>query len=63
MEKKLSEITRSEWIAINWIEITSMGDDDRIFSASYKRTPGEAMQAAEEWDSTAEERESCNIES
>lgn len=60
MEKKLSEITRAEWIALRWIEIPpAMGDDDeRIFRADGKRTPDEAAQAAEDWDSTAEERAS-----
>jgi hypothetical protein len=59
MEKKLSEITRSEWIAFRWIEIESvMGDDsdERMFQTEGKRTPDEAAQAALDWDSTAEER-------
>ena len=57
MEKKLSEITRSEWIVFQWIEAPqSMGDEDRIFIANGKRTPDEAAQAAEDWDMTAEER-------
>ncbi len=57
MEKKLSEISRSEWIVFQWIEAPpAMGDEDRTFSADGKRTPTEAAQAAEEWDMTAEER-------
>ena len=57
MEKTLSEITRSEWIAFQWIEAPrSMGDEDRIFTSNGKRTPDEAAQAAEEWDMTEEER-------
>lgn len=57
MEKRLSDITRSEWIALRWIEAPrSMGDNDRTFMADGKRTPDEAMQAADDWDSTAEER-------
>jgi hypothetical protein len=60
MEKNLSEITRSEWIAFNWVEINpTMGDggsDERVFTANGKRTPTEAAQAMEEWDVTAEER-------
>ena len=59
MEKKLSEITRSEWIAFRWVEIPlTMGDDsdERTFQAEGKRTPDEAAQAAESWDMTAEER-------
>lgn len=59
MEKKLSEITRSEWIALRWIEIEpTMGDDsdERMFQTEGKRTPDEAAQAALDWDSTAGER-------
>ena len=65
LEKKLSDITRAEWIAINWIEIDPvMGSDntDRIFMANNKRTPSEAMEAAMDWDSTAEERASVTLE-
>lgn len=50
MEKLLSEITRKEWITLDWHETTSMGDEDRKFAADAKRTPDEAMEAAEEWD-------------
>jgi hypothetical protein len=59
MEKKLSEITRSEWIALRWIEIEpTMGDDsdERMFCTNGERTPDEAAQAALDWDSTAGER-------
>jgi hypothetical protein len=57
MEKALSQISRSEWIAFQWIEEPrSMGDGERMFMADGKRTPAEAAQAAEEWDMTAEER-------
>jgi len=57
--KPLSQITRSEWIAFNWIEIAlTMGDGrtERMFDAITMRTPAEALQAADEWDQTAEER-------
>jgi len=60
MEKALSQITRAEWIAINWIEIDPvMGGDsgDRVFMGNNKRTPDEAAEAAMDWDSTIEERE------
>ncbi|MCD6329035.1 MAG: hypothetical protein J7M10_01585 [Candidatus Cloacimonetes bacterium] len=50
MEKTLSEITRREWIVWQWFEDTLMGDEDRRFLADFKRTPTEAMDAAEEWD-------------
>ncbi len=59
MEKKLEGISRSEWIAFQWAEIpAAMGDgnEERMFEATNKRTPTEAVQAAEEWDFTAEER-------
>lgn len=57
MEKKLSEITRTEWVAYQWIDITEMGDQERMFLRHLGRTPDEAAQAMEEWDMTAEERE------
>jgi len=58
MEKKLSEISRSEWIAFQWVEIVQAfgSDDERMFRDNGKRTPAEALQAADEWDQTAEER-------
>lgn len=57
MEKKLSDISRSEWIAFRWVEAAqAMGDEERTFTSDGKRTPTEAAQAAEEWDMTAEER-------
>lgn len=56
MKKKLSEIIRTEWIAFNWLEITEMGDDDRIFMVNHRRTPEEAMQAMNDWDATIDER-------
>ena len=57
MDKKLSEITRAEWIAFNWIEIQASFEDgeDRRFMTQGKRTPSEAAQAAIDWDSTEEE--------
>lgn len=59
MIKQLSEISRQEWIAFRWIEIPPvMGDDDeRMFRTAGKSTPSEALQAMEEWEMTAEERE------
>jgi len=60
MEKNLSDITRAEWIAFRWVEAPqAMEDEDRIFITDGKRTPDEAAQAAEDWDMTAEERESA----
>jgi len=58
MQKKLSEITRAEWVALQWYEVPpTMGMDDRVFMAEARRTPDESAQAATDWDSTAEERE------
>ena len=58
MEKKLSDITRSEWVAFDWVEIDqSFDDNDRVFMAETRRTPNEAAQAALDWDSTIDERE------
>ncbi len=57
MEKKvLSEITRAEWIKWQWIDITEMGNGERVMLRNFLRTPDEAAQAAEDWDQTAEER-------
>ena len=60
MEKKLSDIARSEWITFRWVETLpaglSDGTEERTFRDDGKRTPDEAAQAAEEWDMTAEER-------
>lgn len=57
MEKKLSQITRAEWIAFSWLETTEGGNEERTFLRNYGRTPDEAAQARDEWDSTAEERD------
>ena len=50
MEKALSGITRKEWIIYQWLEITQMGDEERIFLKGQNHTPDEALQAAEEWE-------------
>lgn len=59
MVKKLSQIARDEWIALIWTETTSMNDEERIFTSGFRRTPDEAAQAREDWDSTEEERQAC----
>ncbi len=56
MEKRLSEIMRSEWIAFIWLETAAGDEEERTFVRSFKRTPDEAAQARDDWDSTAEER-------
>ncbi len=63
MKKNLSDITRSEWVVWNWEEVTCLGDEDRVFQMGYKRTPDEARQAADDWDSTAEERGAADNDS
>ena len=55
MEKKLSDITRQEWICYHWLECTPT-DDDRVFLQHYRKTPDEAAKAAEDWDMTADDR-------
>ncbi len=54
VEKKLSEITRKEWIKFQWLETTTMGEEERTFRRGYRRTPDEAREAMEDWDLTAE---------
>lgn len=56
MEKKLSQITRTEWIAFSWLETIEGGDEERTFLRSYARTPDEAAQAQIDWDETEEAR-------
>ena len=56
MEKPLSQISRTEWIKYQWIDVTQMGDDERMMSQGFIRTPDESYQAMEEWEVTAEDR-------
>jgi hypothetical protein len=55
--KALSDITREEWITINWVEVTKVGDQDRMFVENFKRTPEEAAKAKDDWDYTLPERQ------
>ncbi len=59
MEKLLTDISRQEWVAFRWVEIPPVyGDDgERMFRDDGRRTADEAYQAMEEWDMTAEERD------
>ena len=58
IEKRLEDITRQEWIAFRWVEAPqSYGDEERMFISQGRRTPDEAMDAMENWDMTAEERD------
>jgi predicted RecB family nuclease len=54
MEKALKDITRTEWIKYQWIDVTQMGDEERIMLQGFLRTPDEMMMAIEEWDISAE---------
>ena len=56
MEKPLSQLTRTEWIKYQWVDVTQMGDSERIMLQGFLRTPDEAYQALEEWEVTAEDR-------
>ena len=56
MEKPLSEITRTEWIKYQWVDVTQMGDTERMMLQGFLRTPDESCQAMEEWEVTAEDR-------
>ena len=58
MKKPLSDITREQWIAFDWVEVPASFDTvERVFEADQRRTPNEACQAAMDWDSTEQERE------
>lgn len=54
--KGISEITRKEWIAWRWVDVTEGGESDRMFMRQLRRTPDEAYQAMIEWDETEEAR-------
>ena len=56
IEKNLSDITRTDWVAFHWAEREEFGQNDRVFMRVARRAPDEAAQAAEDWDSTADER-------
>jgi predicted RecB family nuclease len=56
MEKKLSDITREEWITFQWVDITEMGDSERMMLQRFQRTPDEMMQAMEDWEETEQFR-------
>lgn len=49
MEKLISKITRNDWIVYQWLEVSEIGTE-RKFMRGDKRTPDEAVQAADEWD-------------
>jgi len=57
MEKKLSEITRKDWIKYTWIDVSQFGDGERYMVQGFLRTPEEAFQAKLQWDQTADERD------
>lgn len=52
--KKLSEITKKEWVRFNWIDLTEPGDSERMMGKMLQRTPEEAMAAMMQWEETEE---------
>ena len=48
--KKITEITRDEWIIYAWIDITAYCDEERFLARGHKRTPTEGAQAAQDWE-------------
>jgi hypothetical protein len=48
--RPITEITKDEYIAYEWIEVTSLTDLFRMFVRGRERTPEEALQASKEWD-------------
>jgi hypothetical protein len=57
LAKGLREITRTEWIKYRWIDVTEMGDEDRMLTQGPPRTPDEMVQAMNDWEETEEFRE------
>jgi hypothetical protein len=47
--KKLSEITRKEWIAYEWIKVTGF-QEQPVYTRGLKRTAKDAAKAAADWD-------------
>ncbi len=65
MNKKMSEMTRPEWIINYWIDVSTIDMREREFILGRKRTPDEAFLAAREWDvysEALEEYENENVE-
>jgi hypothetical protein len=52
MEKRLSEITREEWISWQWLDVTQIGDEERVFLKRFQRTPEEMYNAMMERQSS-----------
>lgn len=48
--KKLSSISKNEWITTRWGEVTMFSDSERMFIPTGTRTPSEAYQAAYEYE-------------
>ena len=47
--KRLSEFTRSEWIQNKWVEVTTVGDVERVFVRGHQRSPDEVEHAAKDF--------------
>jgi len=52
--RKHSEITRPEWIAYRWIEVTACGDPEPLYFRTILRSIGEHEQAAKDFDLSAQ---------
>lgn len=50
MEKTLDKITRNEWIAYSWENVTASGEEMVRLLRGRFRTPDEGALAAREWD-------------
>ena len=59
--RPISEITRDEWIAFQWYDITRVGDPEARFVRGYDRDPADAWQRGQEWDNLQEARMALGI--
>ncbi len=51
IEKRYDEITRKEWATIEWIDITSIPDTDRMYVAGYPiHDPAEIIERYDQWE-------------
>jgi hypothetical protein len=48
--RRMSDITRPEWITYEWIDRTLHGDSERMLLQGHMRTPEEGAKAADDWD-------------
>lgn len=48
--KRMSQLTKFEWMRYEWHDRTSMGCEEHQFQRGFERTPASALQAEAEWD-------------